>query len=105
MALPMTWIRGELYAVNVLGHATVDRLRVCPVDWEPAAGPALMDLAALTAGGWSDAERTALALAYHDANAGLVEYSTLDDFLAALDGCYLHLSVRWLGWAPGAACR
>jgi hypothetical protein len=99
-ALPITWIHGELYAANVLVHATAGRLRVCPVDWETAAvGPALMDLAALTAGGWSDTERTSLALAYHDASAGLGEYSSPDEFLAALDGCYLHLAVQWLGWS------
>ena len=65
MALPETFIHGEFYASNVLVQETArGELRVCPVDWEMAAvGPGLIDLAALTAGGWTADEKTDLALA------------------------------------------
>ena len=68
------------------------------MDWELAGwGPGLFDLAALTAGKWSDADRTALARAYHEGlgpSAG-----PFAELLAALDWCRLHVAVRWVGWA------
>jgi len=101
VALPMTFIHGEFYASNVLVQEEEKDLRVCPVDWEMAAvGPGLIDLAALTAGGWTADERAALALAYH---AALVpgESRPPGAFLEALDYCRLHLAVQWLGWSVG----
>jgi hypothetical protein len=84
LQLPVTFIHGEFYASNVI----VQGNRICPVDWELAGlGPGLMDLAALTAGEWTDEQRIDLARAY----------GHVDD--AALDACRLHLAVRWLGWA------
>lgn len=101
IALPPIVLHGELYASNVLVHTTTSGTRVCPVDWEMAAvGPGLIDLAALTAGAWTEAEKRALALAYYDA---LVVHKGRhlepDAFLAALDCCRLHLSIQWLGWS------
>ncbi len=100
-ALPATFIHGEFYASNVLVHETEGKLRVCPVDWEMAAvGPGLVDLAALTAGGWTVDEKTALSMAYF---AELMprdgRWSDPEEFLTALDNCRLHLAVQWLGWA------
>jgi hypothetical protein len=84
LALPRTVVHGEFYPSNVL---VADR-RVCPVDWEmAAAGPALLDLAALTGGDWSDRERDAIVRAYGDVDE------------KSLDCCRLHLAVRWLGWS------
>jgi Ser/Thr protein kinase RdoA (MazF antagonist) len=101
MALPVTVIHGEFYASNVLVQETAGGLRVCPVDWEMAAvGPGLIDLAALTTGRWNEAERKALALAYHGALMDSDWRFTPDAFLAALDCCYLHLAIQWLGWSP-----
>ena len=77
---------------------------MCPVDWEMAAvGPGLVDLAALTAGGWTADERTALALAYHAAlaQAGGPPPAREEEFLTALDYCRLHLAVQWSGWSSG----
>ena len=101
ITLPRTLIHGEFYASNILVHKAGDTLRVCPVDWEMAAlGPGLIDLAALTAGKWTDPERDALALAYREAlQANGSKVSGQDDFLTALDCCRLHLAVRWLGWS------
>jgi hypothetical protein len=101
VALPVTFIHGEFYASNVLVQETGGELRVCPVDWEMAAvGPGLIDLAALTAGGWTDEEKRVLALAYcevldRDGNWP-VEPKT---FLEALAYCRLHVAVQWLGWS------
>src|SRR5205823_13527956 len=65
VALPQTFIHGEFFASNVLIQSTAAGHRVCPIDWEMAAvGPALIDVAALTAGGWTAQQRGDLALAY-----------------------------------------
>jgi len=99
--LPMTFIHGEFYASNGLVQETAREPRVCPVDWEMAAvGPGLIDLAALTAGGWTADEKTALALAYHGVLAPHAGWpSTPDVFLTMLDYCRLHLGMQWLGWS------
>jgi hypothetical protein len=101
-ALPATFIHGEFYPSNVLIDEAGGAVRVCPVDWEMAAlGPGPMDLAALTAGNWTDEKKTALALAYHQAlppDSG--SRAPLDDLLVALEYCRLHLAVQLLGWSP-----
>ncbi len=100
-ALPTTFIHGEFYPSNILIEEAVSGLRVCPVDWEMAAvGPGLMDLAALTAGTWTQEEEEAIALAYHEALPGMGGWSGPEDFLAALDLCHLHMAIQWLGWSP-----
>ena len=74
--------------------------RVCPVDWEMAAvGPGLLDLAALTAGGWSRRERDAIARAYCDALRRRRCRRLPQELLEALDCALLHLAVQWLGWS------
>jgi hypothetical protein len=66
-----------------------------------AIGPGLIDLAALTSGGWSDHEREALAMAYYTAVAPQAGWSPPPAaFLKALDLCRLHLAIQWLGWSP-----
>ena len=100
--LPSTLIHGEFFASNILVQQTREGWRIRPVDWEMAAvGPGLVDLAALTSGAWSHAERTEMAAAYHDI---LLSDGTrglqLDDLLLALDDCRLYLAIQWLGWAP-----
>jgi len=87
----------------VLVQETPSGLRVCPVDWETAgAGPGLIDLAALTSGKWSEDQRRAMALAYHEAyrDAGGLP-ADRDALLIALDRCRLHLAVQCLGWSRG----
>jgi hypothetical protein len=89
-SLAVTLIHGEFYASNVLVQETSSGLRVCPVDWEMAAvGPGLIDLAALTAGRWTEQQKAELATAY----------KAPPEFLDALDYCRLHLAMQWLGWA------
>jgi aminoglycoside phosphotransferase (APT) family kinase protein len=94
-------IHGEFYASNVLVQ-TGEEKRVCAVDWEMAAfGPGLTDLAALTAGSWTDGQRTAIALAYHDAlsSTDTSWRPSVQEFLDALDCCRLQAALQWLGWA------
>jgi hypothetical protein len=91
LALPRTAIHGEFYAANVLVAGDSAAPRVAPVDWELAAlGPGVTDLAALVAGGWSDADRAAIVAAY-EASGGSA---------AGLDFARLQLAIQWLGWAP-----
>jgi hypothetical protein len=60
-----------------------------------------MDLAALTAGRWTDRERRDIALAYWGARKRKGEYGhSFEQFFEALDYCRLHLCIQWLGWAP-----
>ncbi|MFO0809914.1 MAG: phosphotransferase [Gemmataceae bacterium] len=92
-SLPTTAIHGEFYASNVLVQDTPAGVRICPVDWETLGhGPGLIDLAALTAGRWTDAQRTAIAEAY----LGTTQSSDLETLLVQLDWCRLHLALRWL---------
>ncbi len=89
VALPSTFIHGEFYASNIL----VDDSRICPIDWEMAGiGPAMMDMAALTSGAWTEPQRQAMLAAYL---GGAADRQAMN----ALDGCRLHLAIRWLGWS------
>jgi hypothetical protein len=93
LAQPRTLIHGEFYASNVLVDAFTEPSRVAPVDWEQAAiGPALLDVAALTAGRWDEPNRAAIASAYAQA-AG----EALDE--EGLEAARLHLALQWLGWS------
>ena len=103
-ALAPTFIHGEFYPSNVLVQQGGKTPRVCPIDWEIAAvGPGLLDLAALSVGKWTDAERARLAVAYRAAAAPVAETASHlsdDEFERALDFARLHLAVQWLGWEP-----
>jgi hypothetical protein len=94
-------VHGEFYASNVLVAQDGERTRVCPVDWEmTGVGPALLDLAALTAGEWSEEERAAIVRAYRDElPPGCAWALTGDAFAPALDCCRLHLAMQLVGWA------
>jgi Ser/Thr protein kinase RdoA (MazF antagonist) len=95
LELPRTVIHGEFYASNVLVVDEAAGPRVCPVDWEmAAAGPGLIDLAALVSGGWGEGEREAIVSAYR---AGAKGFDFSSD---QLDLARLHLAIQWLGWAP-----
>ena len=98
LALPSTLIHGEFYAPNVLIERRDGGVRVCAIDWETAArGPGLIDLAALTAGEWDEADRAMIAAAYNDA---LTVPMSEVEFSEALACCRLQVALQWLGWAP-----
>ncbi len=71
------------------------------MDWELAAiGPGLIDLAALTSGGWTSDQKHRLVAAYRDAlprNNGWPP--SMPELMEAVEYCQLHLAVQWLGWA------
>jgi thiamine kinase-like enzyme len=113
LQLPRTVMHGDFHAANVLVgsrsgdvsvHAGVgerprddgsDRARIAPVDWEmAAAGPGLLDLAALVSGDWEDAERQRMVAAYASVR-GVPPFTERQ-----LDLARLHHAVQWLGWAP-----
>ncbi|MGN6189542.1 MAG: phosphotransferase [Conexibacter sp.] len=96
-AAPPAVIHGELYAANVL----IDGERVCAIDWETIArGPALLDLATLTAGAWDDPGEP-LAEAYRTA---LPDPPAPEPFYTDLAAARLLTAARWLaapaGWRP-----
>lgn len=103
--LPHTVIHGEFYASNVLVQADRTPPAVRAVDWEMAAvGPALIDLAALTSGGWTEQDRTAIARAYWEEAASMEggpdwRWLSFERFLEWTQLCRLHLALQWLGWS------
>jgi Ser/Thr protein kinase RdoA (MazF antagonist) len=97
--LPPTFLHGEFYASNVLIQRGDSALRVCPIDWENAAsGPGVIDLAALTTGGWTTAEREQITQGYLGHAEGLVHDEA--ELHETLELARLHLAVQWLGWDP-----
>jgi aminoglycoside phosphotransferase (APT) family kinase protein len=99
--LQPTFIHGEFHASNVLVEALPSGVKITPVDWEMAAlGPGLMDLADLTAGKWTPAQRDAMAGAYREA-ASAAGAATGSDFPRDLACCRLHRAIQWLSWSPG----
>jgi hypothetical protein len=99
--LPPILIHGDLYASNVLVRPVgTAGLEVWPVDWELAGmGPAVIDLAALTAGdGLAPTTRSAMERAYFD--AARYPARAWDAWVADLHAARLHQCVQWLGWAP-----
>jgi aminoglycoside phosphotransferase (APT) family kinase protein len=101
MALPSTLIHGEFYASNILVQDAPATPRVCAIDWERAGwGPGLIDVAALTAGKWSEAEKTELAGEYYAELQSLrATVPAFPAFLRSWHLCRLHLAVQWLGWS------
>jgi aminoglycoside phosphotransferase (APT) family kinase protein len=64
-SLRRCFVHGEFYPSNVLVVDGADGRRICAVDWETAGiGPGVLDIAALTAGSWSDTQRDSIVSAY-----------------------------------------
>lgn len=100
LSIPPAVLHGELYPSNILVRIVGFRLDVWPIDWELAGlGPAVLDVAALTAGGWAEPQRELMARAYFE--AARHPSGSWEAFRADLAAARLHLCVQWLGWAPG----
>ena len=98
-AWPCTFVHGEFYPSNVLVRHGTAGPAVVPVDWEMAGiGPGLLDLAALTSGDWTPADRERLALVYRDALPPAARPRP-GELLEALAYCRLYVAVQWLGWS------
>jgi aminoglycoside/choline kinase family phosphotransferase len=90
-ALPVRLIHGDFYPANILVE-TGPRIRV--VDWETCGtGPAVLDVAALISGRWSEQQREQILDAYLAASPGLLRLG-VDDLLYAR----LLLAAQWIGW-------
>jgi len=99
-SLPPTFIHGEFYPSNVLVSDAPSARPICAVDWETAGiGPGVLDIAALTAGAWSDADRHRIVRAYVDACPPSRRPQPRD-----VEQARLLLAARWLGlrgrWSP-----
>ena len=98
-AWPHGIVHGDYHPSNVLVARTGLDPRIRPVDWELAGiGPGLLDLAALTSGSWSAADRERIAVAYQRALPAAAR-SSCTDLLDALAHCRLLHAVQWLGWS------
>jgi len=92
-AMPATVVHGDFCAANIVVAQARDSVRICPVDWERSAvGPAMVDLAALTAGSWTPGQQETLVAAYESASGRPVDRTDL-----AL--CRLQLALQWAGWS------
>jgi hypothetical protein len=95
-AWPASLLHGELYPSNVL----VERGGVRVIDWEMAGvGPGVLDLAALTAGGWSADERARLVRAYHRTWTAGGGRASEAELLETLEHARLAVALQWLGWS------
>jgi Ser/Thr protein kinase RdoA (MazF antagonist) len=97
-ALPRTFVHGEYFPSNVL--VDPQHTLVWPVDWEmSAAGPCLLDVAALVTG-WDDDHRQRFLEAYRqEAVEHGVALGTIDDVLDGVRMCQLHFALQWMGWS------
>jgi hypothetical protein len=118
-SLPQVFVHGDYHPSNILcaqgeppQRGNQLEYRVRPIDWEMAGvGPAAIDLAALTAGTWSDEQRCQMIGAYWNAVPDRCRDTTsLDNLVLSVEYARLHWAIRWLGWserwvAPRAQAR
>jgi thiamine kinase-like enzyme len=101
LVLPTTLLHGDFFASNILVQQLEAGLRICPVDWDMAAlGPGFIDLAALISGNWTENQKAALIQAYMETlqpDGKLPQ--NLDEQIAQITCCQLHLTMQWLGWS------
>ncbi|MFN8036554.1 MAG: aminoglycoside phosphotransferase family protein [Acidimicrobiia bacterium] len=107
-AVPVGVTHGDCYPANVLVRDGGSAAPVI-VDWEDAGiGPVLLDVAALTSGARTDAQRSAIADAYRRAACSLgfapPTWSDPVEFEAGLAACRYFVCVEHLGapvrWSP-----
>ena len=104
-SLPPVFIHGDYHASNIFcaGARALGTYRIRPIDWELAGiGPAVIDLAAVTAGNWSPDERHRMIRAYwHGLPEERRTATPIDDLARSVEYARLWWAVRWLGWADG----
>ncbi|HSG08976.1 MAG TPA: aminoglycoside phosphotransferase family protein [Longimicrobiales bacterium] len=99
-----TLLHGEFYPANILVDDDGPERSIVPVDWEMAGvGPCVLDLAALTSGGWGEDDRAAFVASYARARAEAGAHCPpLAPLLESVEAARLLLAVQWLGWAGDA---
>jgi len=99
-AAPRTLVHGEFYPSNVIVSRADSGWRARVVDWESiGVGPAALDLAALTTGGWSATARAGLIEAYRSAAPDPPTRGVGLD--RELECATLINALQWLGWSEG----
>jgi aminoglycoside phosphotransferase (APT) family kinase protein len=101
MEMPKSLIHGEYFPSNIMVRRQPNPFTICPIDWEVAGiGPGLVDLAALTLGNWTPAQRARLISAYHQASReDTGRELPIRELIEAVSYCQLHLSIQLLGWS------
>jgi aminoglycoside phosphotransferase (APT) family kinase protein len=89
-----TLVHGDFYPSNIV----VSGDRIAVVDWELAGiGPAVLDLAALAAGGWSSEQRHDLFRAYHEEALARGRMETFTALVRRVELASVNLALRWVG--------
>lgn len=103
-ALPHSLVHSDFYPANILirktAGAPIDS--ICVIDWEVCGvGPSLLDLAALTSGDWSEADRLEMIESYalEMQTRKLGRGIAMEQLLTGLKWCRLHLALQWTAWA------
>jgi aminoglycoside phosphotransferase (APT) family kinase protein len=98
--LPPTVIHGEFYPSNILVDESTPDGRISVIDWEMAAlGPAVIDLAALTGGGMTVADRESIVRSYVEAATTEPPDGGESVGGEALTCARLQFAIQWLGWS------
>ena len=101
LQLPATLLHGDFYPSNVMVQRNKKELRICAVDWEmAAAGPGIMDLAALVSGEWTELQEAELILTYMNTispESGII--LDKERFFEDVACGQLHVAMQWLGWS------
>lgn len=94
-------LHGEFFPSNVMIQQSAAGLRVCVLDWETAAfGPGVIDLAALTIGGWTTGQQRGLVSTYFETfSPTAAGEAAKERFMADVLCAQLHLCMQWLGWS------
>jgi aminoglycoside phosphotransferase (APT) family kinase protein len=99
-AWPHALVHGEFYPSNVLVERRGNAMRLRVIDWEMAGvGPGLLDLAALTLGGWGEGEREHLAGVYYRTWSPGGQHASEAQLLEALEHARLAVALQWIGWS------
>jgi hypothetical protein len=100
-----TVIHGDVYPSNVLvrSDAASPEPKIIFIDWELIGlGPAVLDVAAITAGAWYTPMGDAMTRGYYETASTLVDsLAPWESWCEELDAARLHLCVQWTGWASG----
>lgn len=91
-----TLLHGDFRSNNIFVTSAIDWPRVVPIDWEMAGpGPAIMDLAALTAGDWTAGDRVEFARAYRQGRLRAGDSCpSLGGLIERLDAAHLLIAVQ-----------
>lgn len=99
-ALPRTVIHGQFFGKNIMLRAGRGDRILAVIDWETAAlGPGSFDLASLSSGKWTHAQRYSMRRAYFDEYRAQSGVSLgWDAFFRELKEMDIYQGLEWIGW-------